>query len=80
MSSVFARLVCVGLWTILFSLGGQSAWGQTDERTKLIEAAKKGRKTPLVHVDQRDESKPLLDDLKSKIRSSKAKSFAPAAR
>ena len=41
MSSVFARLVCVGLWTILFSLGGQSAWGQTDERTKLIEAAKK---------------------------------------
>src|SRR6266542_794986 len=62
MSSVFARLVCVGLWTIFFSLGGHSAWGQTDERTKLIEEAKKEGKLVWYTSTNVTESKPLLDD------------------
>jgi iron(III) transport system substrate-binding protein len=62
MSSVFARLVCVGLWAIFSFLGGQPAWGQIDERTKLIEAAKKEGKLLWYTSTNVTESKPLLDD------------------
>jgi hypothetical protein len=62
MSSVFARLVCVGLWAIFSFLGGQPAWGQIDERTKLIEAAKKEGKLVWYTSTNVTESKPLLDD------------------
>src|SRR2546426_10128094 len=62
MSSVFARLVCVGLWAIFSFLGGQPAWGQIDERTKLIEGAKKEGKLVWYTSTNVTESKPLLDD------------------
>jgi iron(III) transport system substrate-binding protein len=62
MSSVFTRLVCVGLGTIFFSLGGQPAWGQSDEKAKLIDAAKKEGKLVWYTSTNVTESKPLLDD------------------
>ncbi len=62
MSSVFARLVCVGFWAIFFSLSGQPAWGQSDEKTKLIDAAKKEGKLVWYTSTNVTESKPLLDD------------------
>src|SRR6266704_2962847 len=62
MSSVFTRLVCVGLGTIFFSLGGQPACGQSDEKSKLIDAAKKEGKLVWYTSTNVTESKPLLDD------------------
>ncbi|HEY3154691.1 MAG TPA: hypothetical protein VGK65_23725, partial [Candidatus Binatia bacterium] len=62
MSSVFTRLVRVGLWAIFFSLGAASAWGQSDEKAKLIEGAKKEGKLVWYTSTNVTESKPLLDD------------------
>src|SRR6266498_2495562 len=62
MSSVFARLVCVGFWAIFFSFSGQPAWGQSDEKAKLIDAAKKEGKLVWYTSTNVTESKPLLDD------------------
>jgi iron(III) transport system substrate-binding protein len=62
MRSVFVRLVCVGLGAIFFSLGGQPAWGQSDEKAKLIDAAKKEGKLVWYTSTNVTESKPLLDD------------------
>jgi iron(III) transport system substrate-binding protein len=62
MSSVFTRLVRVGLWAIFFSLGAASAWGQSGEKAKLIEGAKKEGKLVWYTSTNVTESKPLLDD------------------
>ena len=41
MTSVLTTMVSLGLWAIFFSLGATSAWGQAEEKAKLVEGAKK---------------------------------------
>jgi len=53
MSSVSIATALMSSWIFFFSLGTLPVWGQTDERAKLIEDAKNGRKARLVYVDQR---------------------------
>src|SRR6266550_4820658 len=62
MSSVLTTLVSLSLWIIVFSMGALSAWGQTDERAKLVEGAKKEGKLVWYTSTNVTESKPLLDD------------------
>ena len=62
MGSVFVTLVSFGLWAILFSLDVPTVWGQTDEKAKLVEGAKKEGKLVWYTSTNVTESKPLLDD------------------
>src|SRR5438874_8586616 len=62
MNSVLTTLVSLSLWIIVFSMGALSAWGQTDERAKLVEGAKKEGKLVWYTSANVTESKPLLDD------------------
>ena len=62
MNSVLTTLVSLSLWIIVFSMGALSAWGQTDERAKLVEGAKKEGKLVWYTSTNVTESKPLLGD------------------
>ena len=52
----------IGLAAIILLLGGELAWSQSDERAKLVEAAKKEGKLNWYTSTNLTESKPLLDD------------------
>ena len=41
MSSVLTTSVSLSLWIMTLAIGVVSAWGQADEKAKLIEGAKK---------------------------------------
>ena len=62
MSSVVTILVSVSLWAAMFLSFGGSAWGQADEKAKLLEGAKKEGKLVWYTSTNVTESKPLLDD------------------
>src|SRR5688572_1542429 len=62
MGSVFTTLVSLGLSAILLSIGMPAAWGQADEKAKLVEGAKKEGKLVWYTSTNVTESKPLLDD------------------
>ena len=52
----------VNLSVWLLAMGGQIAWAQSDDRTKMIEAAKKEGRLVWYTSTNLTESKPLLDD------------------
>jgi len=62
MSSVSIVTALVSSWIFFFSLGTLPVWGQTAERAKLIEGAKKEGKLAWYTSTNVTESKPLLDD------------------
>ena len=62
MISLFVTLVSLGLSVILLSVGAPAAWGQADEKSKLVEGAKKEGKLIWYTSTNVTESKPLLDD------------------
>lgn len=62
MSSVLTALVSLSLGLVFLSMGAPSAWGQADEKAKLIEGAKKEGKLVWYTSTNLTESKPLLDD------------------
>ena len=76
--SIVKNAVKLSVWFI--AMGGQFAWAQGDDRTKMIEAAKKEGRLVWYTSTNLTESKPLLDDFEKQYHLSKAKSFAPAAR
>ena len=62
MSSVLTTLVSLSLWIMTLAIGVVSAWGQADEKAKLVEGAKKEGKLIWYTSTNVTESKPLLDD------------------
>ena len=62
MSSVLTTSVSLSLWIMTLAIGVVSAWGQADEKAKLIEGAKKEGKLIWYASTNVTESKPLLDD------------------
>jgi ABC-type glycerol-3-phosphate transport system substrate-binding protein len=62
MSSVLTTSVSLSLWIIIFAIGVGSAWGQADEKAKLVEGAKKEGKLIWYTSTNVTESKPLVDD------------------
>src|SRR5512145_2626910 len=62
MRSALKTMVSLGLWAIFFTLGTTTAWGQVDEKAKLVEASKKEGKLVWYTSTNVTESKPLLDD------------------
>ncbi len=72
MSLVLTTLVSLSLWIIVFSMGALSAWGQTDERAKLVEGAKKEGKIVWYTSTNVTESKPLLDDFEKQFEIARA--------
>jgi len=80
MSSVSKVAALLSSWALFFSLSTLSVWSQTDDRAKLVEGAKKEGKLIWYTSTNVTESKPLLDDLKSSIPLSKARSSGPAAK
>src|SRR4026209_1518098 len=62
MGSVLTGLASLSLWAIFLSIGVTAAWGQADEKAKLVEGAKKEGKLVWYTSTNVTESKPLLDD------------------
>ena len=62
MSSVLTTSVSLSLWIMTLAIGVVSAWGQADEKAKLVEGAKKEGKLIWYTSTNVTESKPLLDD------------------
>src|SRR6266850_3376931 len=62
MSSVLTMSVSLSLWIMTLTIGVVSAWGQADEKAKLIEGAKKEGKLVWYTSTNVTESKPLLND------------------
>src|SRR5262245_46868398 len=60
MAGTFRNAAIFSLGLLIFA--GQVAWGQGDERTKLVEAAKTEGKLIWYTSTNLTESKPLLDD------------------
>ena len=62
MSSVSKVAALLSFWALFFSFNTLSVWGQTDDRAKLVEGAKKEGKLIWYTSTNVTESKPLLDD------------------
>jgi iron(III) transport system substrate-binding protein len=62
MSSVLTTLISLSLWIMTLAIGVGSAWGQADEKAKLVEGAKKEGKLIWYTSTNVTESKPLVDD------------------
>lgn len=75
MSAVLKSLIFVAAWVVLFAIGAASAWSQSDEKSKLIEGAKKEGKLVWYTSTNVTESKPLLDDFEKIVPGIKGEIF-----